>query len=115
MLATASKTAYVLGENVQIELSFRNLSSEPIQLEPFPPPVTIVRSESGELIRSFPAGAESKSLESGEEVIYTLTWDQRDDQQQQVAYGYYRVVVNTNFGTCEYLVIQILPPEGGAG
>jgi len=115
------KDAYLPGDDVVIELSFKNVRAEPFQVEPFPPQIEIMRpSPYDEPVRSFPAGARSKSLAPGEVIGYTITWDQRDDQGQQVAYGRYYLKLgkvrhdggsmSLNFG--RYVSLLILPTEG---
>jgi len=89
--AAIAKNIYLPGEEIEIELSFKNVSSEPFQIEPFPPLIQVQRPRQYqyEPVRSFPEGTGTKSLDPGEVTSYTLTWDQRDSQQEPVAYGYY--------------------------
>jgi len=77
------------GEDIIIEFSFKNVTSEPFQIDPFPPLIQI--SHHGEVLRSFPSGEAIKTLESDEVVTYMLTWDQNDEQGQQVPYGNYYI------------------------
>jgi len=105
------------GEDIIIEFSFKNVTPEPFQIDPFPPLIQI--SHHSEVLRSFPPG-EAKALEPNEVVTYTLTWDQRDEQGQQVPYGNYyiklghiklgdRTMSLSLSGTRQFL---ILPAEG---
>jgi len=93
--AAPAKTVYLPGEEVEIEFKFKNVSSEPITVTPFPPvigitpPVTVHWKE--QIIRSFPTGSEELHLQPGETAVYTLIWDQKDNSGQQVAPGYYKV------------------------
>jgi hypothetical protein len=110
---------YGLGEEIHIEFSIKNTRSYQYRIEPFPPLVEIMRLTSGELVRSFPGGTGDKSLAPGEVATYTLTWDQRDNQQQQVTYGYYdfelgRFYVEGYPYTSRSIgcLVLILPPEG---
>jgi|GEM_PF-1715520 len=90
--ASMDKPSFLPGEDIVIELSFKNVRSEPFQLEPFPPQIEIMRpSPYDEPVRSFTAGTGSRSLEPGEVATYTLVWDQNDEQGQQIPYGYYYI------------------------
>ncbi len=87
--ASMNKDSYLLGEEIIIEFSFRNVTSDPFEIDPFPPLIEI--SHHGELLRPFPPGETSKSLDSDEVATYVLTWDQTDEQEQQVPYGSYSI------------------------
>ena len=117
--------SFLLGEDIFIGLSFENVSKETFRLEPFPPEIKILRRPPyNEVVRSFPAGTGSKSLEPGEYTFiaadYTLFWDQRDDQGQQVPYGRYLIKLGgirygegwmpLNFERAVWVIIQ--PAEG---
>jgi hypothetical protein len=93
--AAPAKTVYLPGDEVEIQFEFKNVSTEPITVTPFPPligitpPVTVHWKE--QIIRSFPTGSEELHLQPGEIAVYTLIWDQKDNSGQQVAPGYYGV------------------------
>lgn len=108
--ATTDKSSYLLDEDIVIEFSFKNSSSEPFQIDPFPPFIEIMRPRPYEPVRSFPAGTDIKSLDPGEVASYAVTWDQRDDRGQQVDYGYYQFRVHPDTGRLDGVLI--LPPEG---
>jgi len=119
--ASIDKDSYLQGEEVVIELSFKNVTPELFQLEPFPPVIEVMRpSPYDELVRSFPPGTEIKSLGPGEVATYTLTWDQRDNQGQQVPYGRYYLKLGDirhgdgwmSLGFRRYVSLLILPAEG---
>jgi len=118
--ASIDKDSYLPGEDIVIEFSFKNVTAEPFHLEPFPPVIEIMRPRPFEPARSFPAGTGSKSLEPGEVASYTLTWDQRDDQGQQVDYGYYHLKLgdvrledrSMSLGFGRLVQVLILPAEG---
>ncbi len=118
--ASIDKDSYLPGEDIVIELSFENVMDEPFQLEPFPPVIEIMRPRPSEPVRSFSAGTGSKSLEPSEVANYTLTWDQRDDQGQQVDYGYYHLKLgdvrledhSTSLEFRRLVQVLILPAEG---
>ncbi len=87
---------FVLGEKVEVTLSFINEASEPRIMSPFPPEINIERPNTqppDSVVRSFAAGSQEVRLEPGELVTYELVWDQKDDRGQQVAPGWYGVEV----------------------
>lgn len=119
--ASIDKDSYLPDEDVVIELLFKNVTPEPFQLESFPPILEVMRpSPYDEAVRSFPTGTRSKSLDPGEVASYTVTWDQHDDQGQQVPYGYYYLklgdirmgdrTMSLSFG--RHVRLLILPAEG---
>lgn len=119
--ASMDKVSYLLGEDVVIELSFENVTKEPFQLEPFPPKLEIVQPSPYDTpVRSFSAGTGSMSLDPGEVASYTLTWNQNDEQGQQVPYGwYYLKLGHVRLGDRSMSLslsgrdrLLILPPEG---
>lgn len=78
------------GEAVNIRLSFKNVTTQPFLVDPFPPELRIMRaSPYDEPVRVFPAGIASRSLNPSEVADYSVVWDQLDNQGQQVDYGYY--------------------------
>jgi len=92
--ATINEDSYSPGEDIVIELTFQNNSTDMFLIEPFPPKIMVMPSlKYGLAIREFPEGEEAKSLEPGEMVSYTLTWDQRDKNGQQVPAGDYKLAL----------------------
>lgn len=91
MYATCAKNAYLPGDEVEIEFKFKNVRTEPITLTPFPPRIQVTRPRSDEVVRSFSIGSEDLNLEPGETAEYTLVWNQKDNNGQQVAPGWYYV------------------------
>ncbi len=100
VLAVSDKNAYLPGEPITIEFSFKNITSEPIVISPSPPEMEIVLPEveitqpdtlslQAEVVKSLAPGSGQVDLEPGESVTYTLVWDQRDNSGKQVAPGYY--------------------------
>jgi len=116
MNATTDRSTYLPGEEITIEFSFKNISPQAFMIDPFPPEIEIIgHGPYDELVRLFPAGAESKSLEPGEVVSYTMTWDQRDGQGQQVDYGYYQFRIPGGGTLVDKGIlggVSILPEEG---
>lgn len=116
MTADISKETYLPGEEIILEISFTNITTEAYEISPFPPLVKVreVRG-SDEVIRSFPAGTTTVILRPNETEQYTLLWDQRDDHGEQMPYGYYDFYIPRG-GTLEDLAVvggvYILPAEG---
>ena len=96
------------GDEVEIEVRLSNESVEPVTVAKMPPKVSIVLLEPGEdnirVIYAFDAGTEERELAVGETAIYTLTWDQRDEDGEQPPPGWY-------FGEFEYTVRPQTAPE----
>jgi hypothetical protein len=91
-----SKLEYPPGEPVHMNVTLTNASSgkvDPITVQPYPPVIYIVTvgatPESTRLIKTFPIGNDPKTLALGEQVTYSLLWDQKDDTGKQVSPGWY--------------------------
>jgi len=101
-----SQTVYMPGDEVEIEVRLTNKSVEPVTITDMPPKLSMVLPEPGEdnvkVIYTFNAGDEERELAVGETAIYTLTWDQRDENGNQSPPSWY-------FGEFEYTVRT--PPE----
>ena len=85
--------AFSLEEEVKILFVFRDVSSEPITVAPFPPEIEITRPRTDEVVRSFPGGSEQLDISPVETGEYTLVWNQKDDNGRQVVPGWYYVNV----------------------
>jgi hypothetical protein len=85
--STASQTSYKLGEQVSVSITFENKSGEPLTLTPFPPEV-IIAATSLRPYKTIPGGG-SRTLLPGEVAEYVITWNQRDNEGQQVPLGNY--------------------------
>ena len=81
------------GETAEIELVFKNTSSESVTVAAFPPAIHIVGSKTMRPVRSFAEGDNSLELSPAETVSYTLIWNQQDDSGEQVVPGLYSVYV----------------------
>jgi hypothetical protein len=86
--------SFHVGITVKIDLVFKNLSSSVLLIEPFPPSIQITLPRDGELVRTLAAGSESSTLRVAGDSVYSLVWDQLDDNGLQVAPGTYSVSVN---------------------
>jgi hypothetical protein len=82
------------GESVEMKITFTNYDAETRIMLNYPPRVTIEsRNLSFEhrTVRSFPPDQEQLQLQPGETKEYLLVWDQKDDNGQQVPYGWYEI------------------------
>ncbi len=116
MEAVFDKDDYPPKEEISIELSFTNITSEPYEISPFPPLVEVrADGKRDNVVRTFAAGSGNITVQPEETTEHTLVWDQQDEQGQQVTYGYYDFYVPDG-GTLEDKAIvggiHVLPPEG---
>lgn len=84
---TISKETYNTGELISVKFTFHNESEEVLTLETFPPKL-VIAAASLRPYKTIPGG-ESKKLSPSETIEYTFTWDQIDDNEQQVPPGTY--------------------------
>ena len=116
----AETNVYIMGEEVKIDLVFRNAGSEPIVVAPFPPAIQINQADTDEVVRSFAPGGESAEISAAATLSYTLVWNQLDDRGEPVEPGRYTIIVGDvttkkgvepreaqlNFGPVIELIIQ---------
>ena len=115
------------GAPVEISLIYKNTSADPIMVNPFPSDLAIMRlldmQPNEAIIRSFPTGTEERVIEAGGKATQNLTWDQRDENGQQVVPGWYRVTGSAFFtnqvskasgslGQPRTATILVLPQDG---
>ncbi|MDP2730856.1 MAG: hypothetical protein Q8O55_10300 [Dehalococcoidales bacterium] len=108
-----SKTVYMPGEQVQMTLTLTNASqgeAEPVIVSPLPPEISLVipnsrsddtgnleagtreyyeRITGSEIVKTLAPGTDERKLVVGEKLSYDLTWDQKDEEGNQVAPGWY--------------------------
>ena len=94
--ASTDKVDYLPGEQVKIEISVHNPISRTVIVSPFPPEMEISSKENQQLIRSFIPESNEVQFEGNETKTFSLTWDQKDTDGNQVVPGYYRVYVYTD-------------------
>lgn len=112
-----SKPVYIQGENVVMDVVLTNTSRgdvESVIVSPLPPEVNLVTAgvflgpamppgvtapgrEPGKPSKTFSAGTGERKLAVGENVTYRLTWDQKDENGNQVSPGWYFYESNFNF------------------
>jgi hypothetical protein len=106
--ANLSKGSYSVGENVGIDFSFKNVSSETLVF--LSPPAFSIQTLDGQTVRAFVVGATRKSLSPGESASSSLTWDQHDDAGVQVPAGEYQIVLpNVRLGDAGFLSLTSAP------
>jgi hypothetical protein len=76
--ARTDKAVYGLREDVVVEVTLKNASSESVQIEPFPPILSFMREDSRQPVYTYSAGSDMRTLPAGGETGFTVLWDQRD-------------------------------------
>lgn len=87
--ASTNKASYRAGEQVKIEVSLKNVTSETIRLEQFPPILSLMQTESRQPVYTFVGEREARTLTPGESTKVEIAWDQRDDKGKYVTSGGY--------------------------
>jgi hypothetical protein len=87
--AMTDRTVYARGQPVVINVGLQNLSGGVLDFSEFPPIVSVMRETGIMAAYTFGAGAGTKTLQPGQAVSFSLTWDQRDSRGVQVAPGEY--------------------------
>ena len=83
------------GHEVSYELTFSNTSDETIVVAPFPPRFTIAGDDMLRPVRILTEGDQSIEVGASASIVYVFTWDQRDDDDNQVPAGWYTVYPGT--------------------
>jgi len=89
--AITAKTAYMTGEEIDVQFSFKNITDETVTF-PFPPEIRI-ENTNVETVRTFAGGQETRTLAAGGSVRHDLIWDQKDTNGKQVPAGDYQVII----------------------
>jgi hypothetical protein len=84
-----SKTTFTPGEAVQLIVSLKNTTAEPVTLEQFPPMLSIMQAETRQPVRTFESGKVSKTLMPRESIIFQIYWDELDDSRRPVTGEFY--------------------------
>jgi len=83
------KAVYLRGEPVRINVSWKNLTSQQISIQEFPPIVSLMEASDGQPVYTFSAGQTGRTISPGENAIFTFIWDQRNSQGNLVSPGRY--------------------------
>lgn len=89
--AISTKTTYTVGEEIDIQFSFRNITDDTLTF-PFPPEIRI-EDANIEAVKTFAVGQGTRTLAPGQSIQYDLVWDQKDTTGKQVPPGDYQVVL----------------------
>jgi hypothetical protein len=84
-----TRSVYSAGEPVVINLTYKNVSSQVLNLEKMPPILSVMSSETGQPVYTFAAGKEMSTLAPGAAVKFTYNWNQADFKGQSVTGSYY--------------------------
>ena len=89
------------GTEVSYQLTFTNVTDKTVTITPFPPRITIIGDGILRPVRILPEGDKTIEVGPSGNITYILTWDQRDDNGDQVTPGWYTVVTGavTTTGT----------------
>jgi hypothetical protein len=86
--ATTDKPTYLPGEAVNIKVSLINNSSEPLEIQPYPPVVDITDAN-GQTIFNFGAGNGVQTLLPGKKADFKIVWNQIDANDKATPAGTY--------------------------
>lgn len=82
---------YLPGEIVEVKLSFTNVSSETITLNPFPPEIQVKPHRQDEVVFSIAAGTQPLEIRPDDTITLEFIWDQKDREGKQVPPGWYNI------------------------
>ena len=86
---TTTKPLYTSGEPVVINLTYKNVSTQALNLVKMPPILSVMSSETGQPVYTFAAGKDVDTLSPGTTVKFTYNWNQADFEGQSVTGSYY--------------------------
>ena len=87
--ASTNKTSYLPGEKVEIVVSLKNVTPQPIKIEKYPPILSLMQATSMQPVYTFAAGIASITLAPDETKKFVVSWDQRDSKGRDVISGEY--------------------------
>jgi hypothetical protein len=89
--ASTSKLNYAQGETVLINVSISNMTPDNLQIEQYPPIVSLMDSDTHQAVYTFRAGSTANNLLPNDTASFTLSWDQLDARGEQVSGGSYYI------------------------
>jgi len=89
--ASTSKPGYDRGETVLINISISNMTPENLQIEQYPPIVSLMDAETHQAVYTFRAGGTANNLLPNDTANFTLSWNQLDERGEQVSGGSYYI------------------------
>ncbi|ADN35579.1 hypothetical protein Mpet_0805 [Methanolacinia petrolearia DSM 11571] len=108
--ASSIKPSFLSGETVEVDITFRNTDEDPVVIDSFPPEIILSNPTSG-IVRNYPCGSDTITLEPGESIDYILKWDQRDSDGDGADPGIYLVKVS-DVSYYENGAKKVIFPEG---
>jgi hypothetical protein len=84
-----TKAIYAAGEPVVINLTYKNVSNQKVDLDKMPPIISVMDSATGKPVYTFTAGKETRTLYPGATVKFTYDWNQTDFEGLPVTGNYY--------------------------
>jgi hypothetical protein len=110
--ARPDKAVYGLGEAVEVEVTLKNVSAESVQIEPFPPILSFMREDSRQPVYTFHAGSDMRTLASGGETSFTVSWDQRDLSGGYAGNGSYYIELEDITYQDKQVKLELAAPVG---
>lgn len=87
--ASTDETAYLPGQPVRISVTLMNVTAEPIQMDRFPPILSLMQAETKQPVYTFTSGEYARTLQPDQSATFQVTWDQRDDRGRMAQPGVY--------------------------
>lgn len=87
---SVNKTEFTVGETVNITITLKNTSSQPIEIFQFPPTLSIIQEQTMQPVYTFKVG-QPKTLAANGTTSYTWQWDQEDINSNPVPPGEYHI------------------------
>ncbi|MDO8490459.1 MAG: hypothetical protein Q7T04_00405, partial [Dehalococcoidia bacterium] len=87
--AKTDEPVYRPGEQVRISVTMKNVTPEPIEMEQFPPILSLMRAETRQPVYTFIQGKAAHTLAPEQSVTFQVIWDQRDDKGRMSPAGAY--------------------------
>jgi len=107
--ACTTKTLYTIGEEIDIQFTFKNITDETFTFY-FPPEIRI-GDLGAEVVRTFDVGQGTLTLAPGQAENYDLAWNQKGDTGRQVPPGDYQAIIpNVQLGEGKGLVSLVESP-----
>ncbi len=89
--AGTDKPSYSRGEEVRVDVSLKNVTSQPFKVVDFPPILSLMDDATKLPVYTFSAGQTAVTLAPGQETRFSVIWDQRDASGITVPAGRYYV------------------------
>jgi hypothetical protein len=121
--AVTNKSAYLPGEQVQIQVNLKNISSQTVVLENYPPSISLMSADSKQPVYTVNSGSLVEKIAPGQTGSYVITWDQTDEKGRRVSPGsyyleleeVYRQGVSVSLALPNPVYFQILPSSAAGG